>query len=166
MGATPQAKRVSLRTNTPRDKIRLTKAALHYDRDLHYRPCTKLKRPAGLVNLAPTPSLNVPASQDTPRRQTKMASTEGPAAPEPTAPQEVLYCQGDPDCRVHSSICTDLTPPTVCSFPVEYCEFGSSLTRCKEWLQKEDQALYDRFYSEGACRLARLDLRVPGRARC
>ncbi|EIW61413.1 density-regulated protein DRP1 [Trametes versicolor FP-101664 SS1] len=60
-----------------------------------------------------------------------MASTEGPAGPEPTAPQEVLYCQ-------------------VCSFPVEYCEFGSSLTRCKEWLQKEDQALYDRFYSEEA----------------
>ena len=33
---------------------------------------------------------------------------------------------------------------------MEFCEFGSSLTRCKEWLQKTDQALYDHFYSEGA----------------
>ncbi|KAI0638603.1 translation initiation factor SUI1 [Trametes polyzona] len=60
-----------------------------------------------------------------------MASAEGSTAVEPTPPVEVLYCQ-------------------VCSFPVEYCEFGSSLTRCKEWLQKTDQALYDRFYSEEA----------------
>ncbi|KAI0832842.1 translation initiation factor SUI1, partial [Trametes gibbosa] len=60
-----------------------------------------------------------------------MASAEGPPAVEPTPPVEVLYCQ-------------------VCSFPVEYCEFGSSFTRCKEWLQKTDEALYDRFYSEEA----------------
>ncbi|KAJ3553902.1 hypothetical protein NM688_g3374 [Phlebia brevispora] len=38
----------------------------------------------------------------------------------------------------------------VCSFPLEYCEFGSSITRCKEWLQKENPALYDRYYSEEA----------------
>ena len=39
--------------------------------------------------------------------------------------------------------------PAVCSFPVEYCEFGSSLTRCKEWLKEADSALYDKFYSDG-----------------
>ena len=33
--------------------------------------------------------------------------------------------------------------------PVEYCEFGSSLTRCKEWLKEENEALYNKFYSEG-----------------
>ncbi|RDX55350.1 eukaryotic translation initiation factor 1-like protein [Polyporus arcularius HHB13444] len=61
-----------------------------------------------------------------------MASTEQEAAPvEPTPPKQVLYCQ-------------------VCTFPVEYCEFGSSFTRCKEWLQKENPALYDKFYSEEA----------------
>ncbi|KAI0722515.1 eukaryotic translation initiation factor 1-like protein [Earliella scabrosa] len=61
-----------------------------------------------------------------------MASTETePGTVEPTPPREVVYCQ-------------------VCSFPVEYCEFGSSLTRCKEWLQKEQPALYDRFYSDEA----------------
>ncbi|RPD67415.1 eukaryotic translation initiation factor 1-like protein [Lentinus tigrinus ALCF2SS1-7] len=61
-----------------------------------------------------------------------MASTEQEAAPvEPTPPKEVLYCQ-------------------VCTFPVEYCEFGSSLTRCKEWLQKANVELYNKFYSEEA----------------
>ena len=33
---------------------------------------------------------------------------------------------------------------------MEYCEFGSSLTRCKEWLKDENEGLYNRFYSEGA----------------
>ena len=32
---------------------------------------------------------------------------------------------------------------------MEYCEFGSSLTRCKEWLKEENEALYNKFYSEG-----------------
>lgn len=40
--------------------------------------------------------------------------------------------------------------PPVCSFPLEYCEFGSSLTKCKEWLQEEDIDLFNRYYSEGA----------------
>ena len=38
---------------------------------------------------------------------------------------------------------------SVCTFPLEYCEFGSSLTRCKEWLKEENEDLYDKFYSEG-----------------
>ena len=37
----------------------------------------------------------------------------------------------------------------VCGFPPEYCEFGSSLTRCKEWLKEEHPVLYDRYYSDG-----------------
>ncbi|KAM5542377.1 hypothetical protein V8D89_003836 [Ganoderma adspersum] len=65
-------------------------------------------------------------------RKLSMASIEAEASTsEVIAPKEVLYCQ-------------------VCTYPVEYCEFGSSLTRCKEWLQKTDQALYDHFYSEEA----------------
>ncbi|CAA7258480.1 unnamed protein product [Cyclocybe aegerita] len=60
-------------------------------------------------------------------------SSSQPAEPakEPTPPVQVLYCQ-------------------VCSFPLEYCEFGSSLTRCKEWLKEEHPDLYDKFYSEEA----------------
>jgi hypothetical protein len=39
---------------------------------------------------------------------------------------------------------------TVCSYPVEYCEFGSSITRCKEWLHGAHPALYNKYWSEGA----------------
>jgi hypothetical protein len=41
----------------------------------------------------------------------------------------------------------------VCSFPLEYCEFGSSLTRCKEWLKEENEELYDKYYSEGTANI-------------
>ncbi|KAI6042254.1 eukaryotic translation initiation factor 1-like protein [Pisolithus marmoratus] len=51
--------------------------------------------------------------------------------PEPVQPIQVLYCQ-------------------VCSFPPEYCEFGSSLSRCKEWLKESHPALYDKYYSDEA----------------
>lgn len=40
-----------------------------------------------------------------------------------------------------------LTP--VCTYPPEYCEFGASLTRCKEWLKEEHPDLFDKYYSEG-----------------
>ncbi|KAF9534649.1 translation initiation factor SUI1 [Crepidotus variabilis] len=50
---------------------------------------------------------------------------------EPTPPMKVFYCQ-------------------VCTFPLEYCEFGSSLTKCKEWLKDEDEDLYNKYYSEEA----------------
>ncbi|KAI9057419.1 density-regulated protein DRP1 [Trametes sanguinea] len=60
-----------------------------------------------------------------------MSSAAESALVQAIPPKEVLYCQ-------------------VCSFPVEYCEFGSSLTRCKEWLQKTDSQLYDKYYSEEA----------------
>ncbi|KAF9562439.1 density-regulated protein DRP1 [Agrocybe pediades] len=53
------------------------------------------------------------------------------AVKEPTPPVTVMYC-------------------AVCSFPLEYCEFGSSLTRCKEWLKEENEELYNKYYSEEA----------------
>ncbi|OBZ70356.1 Phospho-2-dehydro-3-deoxyheptonate aldolase [Grifola frondosa] len=61
-----------------------------------------------------------------------MASQEQePAAVQPTPPVQVLYCE-------------------VCTFPPEYCEFGSSITRCKEWLLKEHPDLHEKYYSEEA----------------
>ncbi|KAG9087726.1 Translation machinery-associated protein 22 [Ceratobasidium sp. UAMH 11750] len=39
---------------------------------------------------------------------------------------------------------------SVCSLPPEYCEFGSSLTKCKAWLQEEHPDLFDKYYSEDA----------------
>jgi len=61
------------------------------------------------------------------QRPTQMAeaSTSAPA------PRSVLYCQ-------------------ICTFPPEYCEFGSSATRCKDWLKDKYPALYEKYYSEDA----------------
>ncbi|KAF8760363.1 Density-regulated protein DRP1 [Rhizoctonia solani] len=37
---------------------------------------------------------------------------------------------------------------SVCSFPPEYCEFGSSVTKCKAWLQEAHSELFDKYYSQ------------------
>ncbi|KIJ69676.1 hypothetical protein HYDPIDRAFT_60017, partial [Hydnomerulius pinastri MD-312] len=51
--------------------------------------------------------------------------------PQAVQPVQVLYCQ-------------------ICTFPPEYCEFGSSLTRCKEWLNEAHPKLYEKYYSDEA----------------
>ncbi|KAH7343190.1 translation initiation factor SUI1 [Rhizoctonia solani] len=51
--------------------------------------------------------------------------------PQAVQPIQVLYC-------------------AICSFPPEYCEFGSSVTKCKSWLQEAHPDLFDRYYSEDA----------------
>ncbi|KAG7876631.1 hypothetical protein KL938_004243 [Ogataea parapolymorpha] len=38
----------------------------------------------------------------------------------------------------------------VCSFPVEFCEFGKKFKKCKAWLEEDDPELYKRLYSESA----------------
>ncbi|KAI0691388.1 eukaryotic translation initiation factor 1-like protein [Cytidiella melzeri] len=59
--------------------------------------------------------------------EAEQPTTETQARP----PIQVRYCQ-------------------VCTFPLEYCEFGSSFKKCKEWLQNEEPDLYDKYYSEEA----------------
>ncbi|CAI5759540.1 unnamed protein product [Candida verbasci] len=44
------------------------------------------------------------------------------------APKSVLYCK-------------------ICSWPPEYCEFGSSFKRCQAWLQENNEDLYNQLYS-------------------
>lgn len=34
----------------------------------------------------------------------------------------------------------------ICTFPPEYCEFGGAAKRCKEWLEKEHEELYEKLY--------------------
>ncbi|EJU06614.1 eIF1-like protein [Dacryopinax primogenitus] len=46
-------------------------------------------------------------------------------------PLDILYCQ-------------------VCTFPPEYCEFGSSVSKCKTWLEGAHPELYDKYWSEDA----------------
>ena len=38
----------------------------------------------------------------------------------------------------------------ICSFPYEYCEYGSSLSKCKANLELKDAELYARLYSDAA----------------
>jgi len=38
----------------------------------------------------------------------------------------------------------------VCTFPPEYCEFGSHVTRCKTWLAETHPDVYPKYYSEDA----------------
>jgi len=59
------------------------------------------------------------------------ASSSTEPAKEPRPPLQVSYCG-------------------ICSFPLEYCEFGSSLSRCKEWLKAEQPDQFDKFYSDEA----------------
>ncbi|KAF8914371.1 translation initiation factor SUI1 [Gymnopilus junonius] len=61
------------------------------------------------------------------------SSSQQPVEPpkEPTPPVRVIYCD-------------------VCSFPLEYCEFGSSFTRCKESLKESNEELYNKYYSDEA----------------
>ncbi|KAF5380828.1 hypothetical protein D9615_003940 [Tricholomella constricta] len=68
-----------------------------------------------------TPAAPAPAAEQ----------SEGPPPPDPVPPVQLLYC-------------------SVCSFPPEYCEFGSSLTRCKEWLKENHPDLFDKYYSDDA----------------
>ncbi|KAF7377385.1 Translation machinery-associated protein 22 [Mycena sanguinolenta] len=59
------------------------------------------------------------------------ADPDAPPPPEPVPPLSVIYC-------------------AVCTYPPEYCEFGASLTRCKEWLKEEHPDLFDKYYSDEA----------------
>lgn len=58
------------------------------------------------------------------------AGTEAPP-PEAPAPKEVLYCQ-------------------ICTFPPEYCEFGSSVSKCRQWLESAHPDVYKKIWSEEA----------------
>ncbi|KAG9119322.1 Translation machinery-associated protein 22, partial [Ceratobasidium sp. 392] len=71
---------------------------------------------------------NPPPAVATPAEETSAPSGSGPALIQPV---HVLYC-------------------SVCSLPPEYCEFGSSVSKCKAWLQEEHPDLFDKYYSEDA----------------
>ena len=86
--------------------------------------------------------------QETPSTDPQhQAGTQEEAVPEPKPPVQVFYCEGT-NRRIWL-----LTPADcdriVCTFPLEYCEFGSHFTKCKEWLKEEHPDLFDRYYSDG-----------------
>ncbi|KAF9011177.1 translation initiation factor SUI1 [Cyathus striatus] len=79
----------------------------------------------------PKKSHQAPPAAATSATSPPPAEAESSTAAEPRPPLEVVYC-------------------SVCTFPLEYCEFGSSFTKCKEWLKDEHPDLYDKYYSEEA----------------
>ncbi|CAO1618834.1 unnamed protein product [Parajaminaea phylloscopi] len=59
------------------------------------------------------------------------ADTEATPSPQPPQPVEVLYCP-------------------LCTFPPEYCSFGSSASKCKSWLQDKHPDLAEEIYGSGS----------------
>ncbi|KAI4090183.1 MAG: hypothetical protein LQ339_008410 [Xanthoria mediterranea] len=54
----------------------------------------------------------------------------------------------------------------VCSLPPEYCEFGGTAKKCKDWLEKNHADLHEKLYSEEAvaATLSTLSLEAQKRA--
>ncbi|KIO21056.1 hypothetical protein M407DRAFT_15868 [Tulasnella calospora MUT 4182] len=74
------------------------------------------------------------------------ASTSAIPGPEAPPPRTVLYCQ-------------------ICSFPPEYCEFGSSASKCKGWLKDAHSELYEKYYGEDALQSKMQSLSVEAQAK-
>ncbi|KAH9819413.1 translation initiation factor SUI1 [Melampsora americana] len=55
------------------------------------------------------------------------ASNPSPQSLEPVIVNEVLYCK-------------------ICTFPIEYCEFGTSLSKCKVWLSESNPNQFELHY--------------------
>ncbi|KAH7398060.1 density-regulated protein DRP1 [Cadophora sp. MPI-SDFR-AT-0126] len=53
----------------------------------------------------------------------------------------------------------------VCSLPPEYCEFGGTVKKCQDWLQKNHEDLYERLWSEDALAAATSSLSVDAQKR-
>ncbi|KAH6723614.1 translation initiation factor SUI1 [Leptodontidium sp. 2 PMI_412] len=53
----------------------------------------------------------------------------------------------------------------VCSLPPEYCEFGGTVKKCQDWLQKNDEDMYERLWSEDALAAATSSLSVDAQKR-
>ncbi|CAK7263886.1 Translation machinery-associated protein 22 [Sporothrix epigloea] len=53
----------------------------------------------------------------------------------------------------------------VCSMPPEYCEYGGTVRKCQEWLEKNNQELYQRIWSQEALEAATAALSVDAQKR-
>lgn len=56
-------------------------------------------------------------------------------------------------------------PATVCTLPPEYCEYGGTVKKCQEWLQKEHPPLYEVIWSAEALEAATASLSVDAQKR-
>lgn len=51
----------------------------------------------------------------------------------------------------------------VCTWPPEYCEFGPSLQKCKDWLESNHPSLFNALYSDAALTSSLANLTVEQR---
>ncbi|KAI1336448.1 translation machinery-associated protein 22 [Xylariaceae sp. FL0016] len=53
----------------------------------------------------------------------------------------------------------------VCTLPPEYCEYGGTVKRCQEWLQKAHPSMYEKIWSPEALEAATASLSVEAQKR-
>ncbi|KAF6822687.1 RNA binding protein [Colletotrichum plurivorum] len=53
----------------------------------------------------------------------------------------------------------------VCTLPPEYCEYGGTVKKCQDWLQKNQPAMYERIWSAEALEAATASLSVDAQKR-
>ncbi|RDW60269.1 translation machinery-associated protein 22 [Coleophoma crateriformis] len=75
-----------------------------------------------------------------------MADTEAQDLPSEPQSREVTYCG-------------------VCSLPPEYCEFGGTVKKCQDWLQKNHSEMYEKIWSEDALSAATSTLSIDAQKR-
>ncbi|KAJ9138976.1 Translation machinery-associated protein 22 [Coniochaeta hoffmannii] len=77
-----------------------------------------------------------------------MADVEPQVTTEPAEPQSrhVVYCG-------------------VCTLPPEYCEYGGTVKKCQEWLQKNHPDMYQRIWSQEALEAATSSLSLEAQKR-
>jgi len=75
-----------------------------------------------------------------------IATAEATAGPTEPQSRHVVYCG-------------------VCSLPPEYCEFGGTVRKCQDWLQKNHPDMYERIWSAEALSAATASLSVEAQKR-
>ncbi|EHK43572.1 uncharacterized protein TrAtP1_001160 [Trichoderma atroviride] len=75
-----------------------------------------------------------------------MADTEQSEAPVELQGRNVIYCG-------------------VCTLPPEYCEYGGTVRKCQEWLEKHHPDMYSRIWSPEALEAATAALSVDAQKR-
>ncbi|KAI1137027.1 translation machinery-associated protein 22 [Hypoxylon sp. FL0543] len=75
-----------------------------------------------------------------------MADTEQADGPSEPQGRHVIYCG-------------------VCTLPPEYCEYGGTVKKCQDWLQKNHPALYEQIWSPEALEAATASLSVEAQKR-
>jgi density-regulated protein DRP1 len=53
----------------------------------------------------------------------------------------------------------------VCTLPPEYCEYGGTVKKCQEWLERHDKTLFDRIWSPEAISAATASLSLEAQKR-